>query len=182
MPFIETPIKGLLIFQPKVFTDNRGSFFESYNRKTFLKADIDCNFVQDNQSKSSFGTLRGLHLQTNEMAQAKLVRALSGNILDVAVDLRPKSKTFGEYFSIELSVENGSQLFIPRGFAHGFVVLSSEAIFSYKCDNYYSPENEDGIMYNDQSLNIDWKLPAADLIFSDKDTKLKSFEIFKSKL
>lgn len=182
MPFIKTPIEDLVIFQPNVFTDNRGSFFESYNRKVFLESGIDCEFVQDNQSKSSYGTLRGLHFQTGKSAQAKLVRALSGKILDVAVDLRVHSKTFGEYFSIELSVENGSQLFIPRGFAHGFVVLSPEAIFAYKCDNYYSPQDEDGIMYNDPSLKINWKLPSSELIFSDKDTKLRSFEDFKGRL
>lgn len=176
MPFIETPIKDLLIFEPKIFNDSRGFFFESYNQRTFAEAGIERPFVQDNQSLSTYGTLRGLHLQRGEAAQAKLVRVLQGSVLDVAVDLRRESPTFGQYFSIELTAENKKQLYVPRGFAHGFVVLSEMAEFFYKCDNFYSPGSEVGIMYNDKTLNVDWMLSDDDLILSDKDKVLLSFD------
>ena len=166
----KTHIKGLLIITPTVFEDDRGYFFESYNKYSFKKeTDLDINFVQDNESKSSYGTLRGLHYQTGDFAQAKLVRVLSGNVLDIAVDIREGSPTYGQYFSIELSDLNKKQLFIPRGFAHGFVVLSEIAIFSYKCDNFYNKKSEGGIIYNDSTINIDWKIPETKYILSEKD-------------
>jgi dTDP-4-dehydrorhamnose 3,5-epimerase len=169
MPFIETGIPGLLVFEPKVFEDSRGHFFESYNTQTFLQQGINIKFVQDNQSKSSYGVIRGLHFQNPPHAQAKLVRALAGKILDVAVDIRTGSPTYGKVFAVELSAENKKQLFIPAGFAHGFSVLSDVAEVLYKCDNYYNKESEGGIIYNDPSLNIDWQIPADKAIVSDKD-------------
>lgn len=177
MPFIQTPIDDLLIFEPKIFSDSRGYFFEAFNLKNFydqLGKEID--FVQDNQSRSSYGTLRGLHFQKGEWAQAKLVRVLSGRVLDVAVDLRPTSRTFKKYFSIELSAENKKQLFIPRGFAHGFSVLSESAEFFYKCDNYYEPSSDAGIFSGDKILNIDWKIPVDKIILSEKDRTLPTLE------
>ena len=182
MPFIETPIKDLLVFEPKIFNDCRGFFFESYNQRIFAEAGIERPFVQDNQSLSTYGTLRGLHLQRGEAAQAKLVRVLQGAVLDVAVDLRLGSATFGQYFSIELSAENKKQLYVPRGFAHGFVVLSEMTEFFYKCDNFYSPGSEVGIMYNDKTLNVDWQVSEDDLILSDKDKILLSFDEAKGQL
>lgn len=175
MPFIETPIKDLLIFEPKVFSDERGFFFESFNQQHFIERDIDVKFVQDNQSFSKYGTLRGLHFQREPFAQAKLVRVIQGEVFDVAVDLRKDSETFGKYFSIILSSDNKKQLFIPRGFAHGFVVLSETAEFLYKCDNYYSKEHEGGIKFDDESLGIDWVLSEDQFIVSDKDKELGPF-------
>src|ERR1043165_4954367 len=160
MPFIQTNIPDLLVFEPKVFEDPRGYFFESFNLKTFQAEGIDMNFVQDNQSSSQYGVIRGLHYQLNPYAQAKLIRVLVGKILDIAVDIRKGSPTFGKIFSIELSAENKKQLFIPGGFAHGFSVLSDHAEVLYKCDSFYNKESESGILYNDKTLNIDWKIPA----------------------
>lgn len=176
MPFHKTGIPGLLIFEPKVFDDSRGYFFEAYNKKTFQDEGVDLLFVQDNQSKSSYGVIRGLHYQLHPHAQYKLVRVLEGSILDVAVDIRKGSATFGKYFSIELSAANKKQLLIPIGFAHGFSVLSETAIVLYKCDALYNKESEAGILYNDPSLNIDWKIPAGKEIVSDKDLQQPLFE------
>jgi dTDP-4-dehydrorhamnose 3,5-epimerase len=176
MPFHKTDIPGLLVFEPKVFEDSRGYFFEAYNELVFHDAGIDLRFVQDNQSKSSYGVIRGLHYQLNPYAQFKLVRALQGTILDVAVDIRKNSPTFGKHFSIELSAENKKQLLVPAGFAHGFSVLSDTAIVFYKCDALYNKENETGIRYNDPSLNIDWKIPAGKEIVSGKDLQQPLFE------
>lgn len=169
MAVVETPIEGLKIFEPRVFGDDRGYFFESYNFKTFKEAGISASFVQDNQSRSVFGVLRGLHYQIPPFAQAKLVRVIEGKVLDVAVDIRPDSKTYGEWFSIILSAENKKQLFIPRGFAHGFLVLSETAEFFYKCDNFYSKESEGSILYNDPKLKIDWQIDLEKIILSEKD-------------
>lgn len=169
MPFIQTPIPGLLVFEPKVFEDSRGYFFESFNLQTFQANGIDINFVQDNQSLSQYGVIRGLHYQLQPYAQTKLIRVLSGSILDVAVDIRRGSPAFGESFSIELSAENKKQLFIPPGFAHGFSVLSLQAEVFYKCDVFYNRESEGGILYNDPALDLDWKIPAGRQIISDKD-------------
>lgn len=176
MPFTQTFIKDLVVFEPSVFEDERGYFFESYNQQLFEKNGIAANFVQDNQSKSGFGVLRGIHFQKPPFAQAKLVRVLSGKVLDVAVDLRPQSNTFGKYFSIELSSENKKQLFIPRGFGHGFVVLSPTAEFYYKCDDFYSKESESGIIFNDPDLKIDWGIETSQLIISEKDHNLKALK------
>lgn len=173
MPFIKTPIKDLLVFEPKVFEDSRGYFFESYNQNTFLEAGITRPFVQDNQSYSSYGVLRGLHLQKGDAAQAKLVRVIKGKVLDVAVDLRKDSSTFKQSYTIELSDTNKKQLYVPRGFAHGFVVLSETAEFFYKCDNFYVKDAEVGVIWNDEELKIDWFLPEKDLIISEKDIILK---------
>lgn len=175
MPFIKTDIPDLLVFEPKVFEDARGYFFESFNAKHFTDAGINPNFVQDNQSFSSRGVLRGLHYQLEPMAQSKLVRVLSGEVIDVAVDIRKGSPTFGKWFSILLSAENKKQLYVPRGFAHGYAVLSETAEFFYKCDNFYSKENERGIMFNDTTLNIDWGMNLDDAIISEKDMVNKSF-------
>lgn len=166
----ETKLKGCFIIQPQIFNDKRGYFIESFNQKAFNNAtDLNTIFVQDNESQSSKGVLRGLHYQLGDHAQAKLVRVIKGKVLDVVVDLRPNSKTFGEHLSAELSEENKTQFYIPRGFAHGFVVLEDNTIFSYKCDNFYKKESESGIIYNDKDLDIDWKLPVSELIISDKD-------------
>ena len=169
MKFIKTDIEGVIIVEPQVFEDSRGYFFESYNEAEFIKNGISNKFVQDNQSKSSYGVLRGLHCQLGEHSQAKLVRVLEGKVLDVAVDIRKNSPTFGKYVSVELSSENKKQLFIPRNFLHGFVVLSEIAIFSYKCDNFYNKQSEFGVIYNDKTINIDWKIPTDKIILSDKD-------------
>lgn len=182
MSFIDTPINGLKIFEPKIFKDSRGYFFESFNKKAFLEVGIDTDFVQDNQSFSTYGTMRGLHLQTGSMAQAKLVRVLKGTVLDVAIDLRRDSPTFGKHFTIELSSENHKHLYIPRNFAHGFIVLSETAEFFYKVDNYYSPKDEYGIMHSDPAFNIDWKIPAEQMLIAEKDKNLASFEDFKKTL
>lgn len=175
MPFIQTPIPDLLVFEPKIFEDSRGYFFESYNLKTFQAEGISINFVQDNQSSSNHGVIRGLHYQLNPYAQVKLIRVLAGSILDVAVDIRKGSPTFGKSFSVELSAENKKQLFIPSGFAHGFSVLSEQAEVFYKCNSFYNKESEAGILYNDPSLNIDWKAPAGKEIISEKDLRLPLF-------
>lgn len=165
-----TPLKDCLIIHDTVFRDERGYFFESFNKRTFLeKTGLDIDFVQDNQSRSQYGVLRGLHFQKGGYAQAKLVRVLEGNVLDVVVDLRKDSPTFGKSFSMELSAGSDTQLFVPRGFAHGFIVLSEAATFFYKCDNYYNKESEGGLAYNDPELAIDWKVDPADIILSDKD-------------
>jgi len=169
MPFHTTHIAGLLVFEPKVFEDSRGYFFEAYNEQIFSEAGINMKFVQDNQSKSGYGVIRGLHYQVNPFAQTKLVRVLEGKILDVAVDIRKDSPTYGKYFSIELSAENKQQLYVPAGFAHGFSVLSETAIVLYKCDAFYNKESEGSILYNDPSLNIDWQIPAGKEIVSEKD-------------
>lgn len=176
MPFIETGFSGLKVFEPKVFADSRGYFFESFNHQTFLQAGIDVNFVQDNESKSVRGVLRGLHYQLNPMAQAKLVRVVQGEVLDVVLDIRKNSPTYGRVYSVILSEENKKQLFIPRGFAHGFAVLSENCIFQYKCDNYYSKEHEGGISYSDPALNIDWGIPLSKAIVSEKDNTLPLFK------
>lgn len=170
MKIEETILQDCYIINDTVFSDSRGYFFESFNAKTFEKlTGIQAEFVQDNQSASTYGVLRGLHFQKGAAAQAKLVRVLEGSVLDVAVDLRRQSLTFGNTFSLELTAENHKQLYIPRGFAHGFVVLSDKAVFFYKCDNYYNKESESGIHYNDPDLKIDWQLPAEKLILSEKD-------------
>ncbi len=170
MIFKETKLKGCFIIEPKIIRDERGYFMESFNENTFQKGvGQNVHFVQDNQSFSSKGVLRGLHYQTGEHAQAKLVRVLKGEVLDVAVDIRPNSETFGQYEAVLLSAENQTQFFVPRGFAHGFLVLSETAIFFYKCDNFYNKESEGGILYNDQTINIDWQFPLKDLIISEKD-------------
>ena len=158
MNFIKTEIDGVIIVEPRVFNDERGYFFESYNQQEFAKNGIDCNFVQDNQSKSSFGVIRGLHCQTGEFCQAKLVRVLQGKVLDVAVDVRHNSKTFGKHVAVELSSDNQRQLFIPRGFLHGFSVLSETAIFSYKVDNFYNKASEWGMRFDDHEFKITCKI------------------------
>lgn len=170
MERIETPIQGLYILRPDVFGDSRGYFFESYNAGVFEKLIPGVKFVQDNESMSSYGVVRGLHFQRGDHSQAKLVRVVSGRVLDVAVDIRPSSPTFGKHFSIELSSDNHLQLFLPRGMAHGFAVLSETAIFQYKCDNFYCPEAEGAIIWNDPDIAIDWKIPAQDVILSKKDS------------
>lgn len=172
MKLVETSIQDLFILEPKVFSDPRGYFFEAYNENTFKALGLNYRFVQDNESFSTFGTLRGLHFQKGEFAQAKLVRVLKGKVLDVAVDLRPQSKTFKKYVTCELSEENKRMFMVPRGFAHGFIVLSETALFQYKCDNFYSPQNEAGIIWNDPDLQIDWKVSAQDVLVSEKDSKL----------
>ena len=172
MPFYKTGFPGLFIFEPVIYEDNRGYFFEAYNEKKFNEENIDLRFVQDNQSSSSYGVIRGLHYQLNPHAQTKLVRALNGSILDVVVDLRKNSSTYGQVFSIELSAENKKQLFIPTGFAHGFSVLSERAEVFYKCDEFYNKESETGIRYSDPFLNIDWKIPDEKRIVSEKDQQL----------
>lgn len=170
MTFIETNLEGCFLIEPKLFLDERGYFMESFNEHTFQeKTGISIHFVQDNESKSTKGVLRGLHYQTGSHAQAKLVRVLEGEVYDVVVDIRPESKTFGQQFGIVLSAENQKQLFVPRGFAHGFLVLSETATFFYKCDNFYNKESEGGIIFNDPALKIDWQFPENELIISDKD-------------
>lgn len=177
MTVTETQLSGCFIIEPKVFEDQRGYFFETFNQKLFNELiGAEVNFVQDNESASTKGVLRGLHYQTGAFAQAKLVRVIEGRVLDVVVDLRERSETYGEHFSIELSDSNKKQLFIPKGFAHGFIVLSDTAIFSYKCDNYYNKASEGGIIYNDTRLNIDWQLPEDQFIISEKDLELPTFE------
>ena len=169
MNFIKTAIDGVVIVEPRIFKDDRGYFFESYNEAEFVKNGIPNRFVQDNQSKSSYGVIRGLHCQLGDKSQAKLVRVLEGKVLDVAVDTRLGSPTFGKHVAVELSAENQRQLFIPRKFLHGFSVLSETAVFAYKCDNLYCKEAEFGIRYDDPEIGIDWKVPAAKVITSEKD-------------
>ena len=177
----ETNLKECYIIEPKIFNDQRGYFFESFNLNKFNElTNSNIAFVQDNESCSSKGVLRGLHYQEDEYAQAKLVRVIKGSVLDVVVDIRENSPTFGEHFSIELSAENKTQLFIPRGFAHGFLVLEDQTIFSYKCDNYYNKAAERGIIFNDITLKIDWQFNISELILSEKDKELPTFEtLFK---
>ena len=182
MKLTETYIPGLLVIEPDVFHDSRGCFFESFSERKFEELiGLKVDFVQDNESHSAYGTVRGLHLQTGEHAQAKLVRVVSGRVLDVAVDLREGSPTFGRHFSIELSGENHLQMFIPKGFAHGFSVLSETAVFQYKCDAYYAPQSEDALIWNDSDLAIDWKIPAEDALVSDKDRRNKTFKQYLDK-
>ena len=177
MKVIETTLSDCLVLEPSLFNDKRGYFFESFNSKQFNQlTGFNVNFVQDNESFSSKGVLRGLHFQKGEWAQAKLVRVIKGKVLDVVVDLREGSKTYGKYISVELSEENKKQLFVPRGFAHGFVVLSEFAIFNYKCDNFYNKASESGIIFNDSVLNIDWQLNTNEILVSEKDLELPYLE------
>ena len=177
MNFTPTKLDGCFVIEPKIFNDERGYFLESFNENTFQNGiGQQVHFVQDNQSFSTKGVLRGLHYQTGDHAQAKLVRVLQGEVLDVAVDIRPNSKTFGDHISVLLSAEKQNQFFISRGFAHGFLVLSETATFFYKCDNFYNKESEGGIIYNDNSLKIDWQFPLNELIISEKDATLPTIE------
>lgn len=182
MNIIQTNIPEVLLFEPKVFGDQRGYFFESFRQDVFEKAVGNIQFVQDNQSKSSYGVLRGLHFQRAPFTQSKLVRCIEGEVLDVAVDIRIGSPTYGQHVAVKLSSENNRQLFIPHGFAHGFVVLSETAVFAYKCDNYYAPEYDGGLLWNDPALGIDWGIPEADIQLSEKDKKqplMKEVECFR---
>lgn len=176
MNYIKTEIDGVFILEPKVFEDSRGYFFEAFKYSDFEKNIGKISFIQDNESKSSRGVLRGLHYQKGEYSQAKLVRVISGRVLDVAVDLRVNSKTFGKYVMVELSGENKRQFFIPRGFAHGFLVLSDEAIFTYKVDNVYSPENEASIRFDDPEIGIKWPMDSDEIMTSEKDLAAVSFK------
>lgn len=169
MQVIKTPLEGVLVIEPKVFKDSRGFFVETYNEERYMQAGITARFVQDNMSASTYGVVRGLHFQRPPYTQAKLVSCIEGEVLDVAVDLRKDSPTYGQWYSVLLSAENHRQFFIPRGFAHGFSVLSPRAIFAYKCDNLYHPEADGGLMLNDPTLNIDWQVPEDQMILSDKD-------------
>lgn len=171
MNVIKTDLDGVVIIEPRIFNDDRGYFFESFSERDFFANVREIHFVQDNESKSSYGVLRGLHFQKPPFAQSKLVRVIKGAVLDVAVDIRVGSPTFGKYVAVELSADNHRQFFIPRGFAHGFSVLSDEVIFQYKCDNFYAPKYEGAIAWNDPSLNIDWRIPADDVVLSEKDKK-----------
>ena len=180
MNLIKTTIDGLVVLQPTIFKDHRGYFMESFNKKNINNLIGDVNFVQENESESSRGVLRGLHFQNPPFTQAKLVRCLKGSVLDVALDLRKNSKTYGNFETTILSEDNKNQLFIPKGFAHGFVVLSETAIFSYKADNYYNADFESGILWNDPDLKIDWKINKKEIIVSQKDTKLSTFNNFVS--
>lgn len=176
MNIITTEFEGLYIIEPNVFDDNRGYFFESYNKNEFFKHGLSANFVQDNESKSSYGVIRGLHYQIEPYAQTKLIRAIQGKILDVVLDIRENSKTYGKYFSVELSDENKHQFYIPRGFAHGFSVLSETTIVNYKCDNFYNKNAERGIYPIDEKLNIDWKIEKKHQLLSEKDKQWQSFD------
>lgn len=171
MKVIKTKLEGVVIIEPQVFFDDRGYFFESFSQQRFNEQVAPITFIQDNESKSSYGVLRGLHFQKPPFAQSKLVRVVKGKVLDVAVDLRKGSPSFGQYESVVLSEENKRQFFIPQGFAHGFAVLSEEAIFQYKCDNYYAPQSEGSVRWNDPTIAIDWQLPEKDIILSAKDEK-----------
>ena len=175
MNLVKTKLDGLVVLKPTVFNDSRGYFMESYNQKNINKLLGNVNFVQDNESESSRGVLRGLHFQKPPYTQSKLVRCLKGSVLDVALDLRNDSKTYGMIETILLSEENKNQLFIPKGFAHGFVVVSESAIFSYKVDNYYNPDSESGVLWSDLDLNIDWKINKNEIIVSEKDKNLPTF-------
>lgn len=177
MELIQTPLQDCFIVIPRVFEDERGVFCETYNKKSFAATTgLHLEFVQDNQSMSKKGVLRGLHFQKGAMAQAKLVRAIQGELLDIVVDLRKDSPTFGKSYSVLLTSENRKQLFVPKGFAHGFITLSSASVFGYKCDNFYDAASEEGIIYNDATLALDWHLPDEDLIISEKDLQLPTFE------
>jgi len=182
MNIIETPLAGLFVIEPKVWNDNRGYFYESYSAKVFASADINVTFVQDNQSFSQKGTLRGLHAQKAPFAQGKLVRVIQGKVLDVAVDIRKESRTFGQHFSIELSGQNHKQLWVPPGFLHGFLTLEDNTIFTYKVSNFYDKASEIGVLWNDPTLNINWtsELANEELLLSDKDLVLPSFKDFVS--
>ena len=180
MGFTETTIPGLMLYEPDVFEDSRGYFFESFNQKKFEEAGITNKWVQDNQSSSGFGVIRGLHYQLNPFAQAKLVRVVKGSILDVVVDIRKDSPAYGQVFSKKLSAKNKRQLFIPSGLAHGFSVLSEKAEVMYKCDQFYNKENEAGIIYNDEKLQIDWRIPKGAEIVSEKDLAFPRFEDAKN--
>ena len=169
MKIIETAIEGVVIIEPRLFKDERGYFFESFSQREFEEKIRKISFVQDNESKSSYGVLRGLHFQKPPFAQSKLVRVVKGAVLDVAVDIRKGSPTFGQHVAVELTEENHRQFFIPRGFAHGFSVLTDEVIFQYKCDNFYAPQSEGAIAWDDPALGIDWKIPAEKVILSEKD-------------
>ena len=169
MKITETEIEGVVIIEPQLFGDERGYFFESFSQREFNAAVRPVDFVQDNESKSVYGVIRGLHFQRGEYSQSKLVRVVKGRVLDVAVDIRKGSPTFGRYVAVELSDENHRQVCIPRGFAHGYAVLSEEAIFAYKCDNYYAPQSEGAIAWNDADIAVDWQLPLEDVILSEKD-------------
>lgn len=169
MKVTRTDIDGVVIIEPRIFDDARGYFFESFSERDFAKQVCDCRFVQDNEAKSSYGVVRGLHFQLPPNAQSKLVRVVKGRILDIAVDIRKGSPTFGKHVAVELSAENHQQIFIPRGFAHGYSVLSEEAIVEYKCDNYYAPESEGAIAWNDAELAIDWQIPTEKVTLSEKD-------------
>ncbi|WP_294453585.1 dTDP-4-dehydrorhamnose 3,5-epimerase [uncultured Bacteroides sp.] len=179
MNIIKTDIEGVVIIEPRIFTDARGYFFESFSERDFCKEVREIKFVQDNESKSSYGVMRGLHFQRPPFTQSKLVRVIKGAVLDVAVDIRKGSPTYGKHVTVELTEDNHRQFFVPRGFAHGFAVLSDEAIFQYKCDNFYAPEADGGISILDESLGIDWRIPTEKAILSEKDTKhslLKDFD------
>ena len=179
MYVIKTDIEGVVIIEPRIFTDARGYFFESFSERDFCKEVREIKFVQDNESKSSYGVMRGLHFQRPPYTQSKLVRVIKGAVLDVAVDIRKGSPTYGKHVAVELTEDNHRQFFVPRGFAHGFAVLSDEAIFQYKCDNFYAPEADGGISILDESLEIDWRIPMDKAILSEKDTKhplLKDFD------
>ena len=180
MKFVKTPLEGLVIIEPAVFSDDRGWFLESYNKKNLEQAIGKISFVQDNESKSSKGVLRGLHFQKPPYAQAKLVRCIEGKVLDVAVDIRDGSETYGEHVTVELSGENKKQVFIPRGFAHGFLVLSESAIFAYKVDNSYAPAHDAGICWDDPTLNIQWGVNQSEVLVSEKDAKLPFFSEFET--
>lgn len=180
MNFIETDIPGVVIVEPRVFEDARGYFFESYSKREFDAAVRPISFVQDNQSRSTRGVIRGLHFQAPPFAQSKLVRCISGTVLDVAVDIRKGSPTYGRHVAVELSADNHRMLFVPRGFAHGFAVLSDEAVFQYKCDNYYAPQSEGGISVADASLGIDWRIDSSQSLLSAKDIAHQSFADFDS--
>ena len=180
MPFIKTEFPGLLIFEPKVFADSRGCFFESYNENVCKEQGVNIDFVQDNQAQSSYGVIRGLHYQLDPHSQTKFIRVLSGAILDLVVDLRKGSPTYGKTYSIELSAENKLQLLVPQGFAHGYSVLSETSEVFYKCDTFYNKAAEGGVMYNDPALNIDWRIPADKQIISEKDLLHPTFENCKN--
>lgn len=174
-----TPLKDCFVIEPNVFKDERGSFIETFNQNVFKEnTSLDIDFVQDNQSISQYGTIRGLHFQTGEFAQSKLIRVAKGEVLDVVVDMRPDSETYLKQFSHVLTGENNHQLFVPRGFAHGFACLSDDVIFTYKCDNYYDKASESGILFNDETLNIDWQIPKKDQIISEKDQNLPTLETY----
>ena len=172
MKIVKTKIEGVVIIEPQIFEDARGYFFESWNKAKMAEAGLDYDFIQDNQSKSCYGTVRGVHFQKGEFSQAKLVRVLQGTVLDVAVDLRKDSPTFGQHVAVELSAENNRQLMIPRGFGHGFSVLTPTAVFAYKCDNVYNKASEGGVRFDDPALGIDWKINPKDAVLSDKDKVL----------
>lgn len=179
MNIIKTDIEGVVIIEPRIFTDARGYFFESFSERDFCKEVREIKFVQDNESKSSYGVMRGLHFQRPPFTQSKLVRVIKGVVLDVALDIRKGSPTYGKHVAVELTEDNHRQFFVPRGFAHGFAVLSNEAVFQYKCDNFYAPEADGGISILDESLGIDWRIPMDKAILSEKDTKhslLKDFD------